>query len=188
MRRLHTACVFAFFAVAAWPLFAGESAGPPKTPKKPVSDTYHGVKVVDDYQWLDNTSAPEVKQWIEAQNKYTRATLDRSKALPALRKRLKELMSDASPSFGGLRFGGGVLFALKKQPPLDQPLLVTLDKDLGSPQSARVILDPNKFDAKGKTAIDLPGPSRPCDPDRRGRPRQPSCPCPRPGGAAGNGL
>jgi prolyl oligopeptidase len=160
MRRLHPACAFTFFAVAALPLLAGVSAGPPKTLKKPVTDTYHGVKVVDDYQWLDNTSAPEVKQWIEAQNKYTRATLDRSKALPALRKRLKELMSDASPSFGGLRFGGGVLFALKKQPPLDQPLLVTLDKDLGSPQSARVILDPNKFDAKGKTAIDFYVPSR----------------------------
>src|SRR5262245_660615 len=31
---------------------------PPETPKKPVSTTYHGVKVTDDYQWLENWSDP----------------------------------------------------------------------------------------------------------------------------------
>src|SRR5438552_2395417 len=126
MRCLRTLVATACVALATCALFAGDLPAPPKTPKKAVTDVYHGVQVVDDYRWLDNTEVAEVKQWIEAQNKVTRAHLDASKAMTALRKRLKELMSEASPSFGGLQLRGGVLFALKKQPPLDQPLLVTL--------------------------------------------------------------
>ena len=30
------------------------AAGPPPTPKRPVTDTIHGVKVVDNYRWLEN--------------------------------------------------------------------------------------------------------------------------------------
>ena len=40
------------------------------TPKKPVTDTYQGVQVVDDYRWLENSGDPAVRQWAEAQNKF----------------------------------------------------------------------------------------------------------------------
>ena len=46
-----------------------ESATLPSTPKKPVTDTYQGVQVVDDYRWLENGGDPTVRQWAEAQNK-----------------------------------------------------------------------------------------------------------------------
>jgi hypothetical protein len=29
---------------------------PPPSPKRPVTDVYHGVKVVDDYRWLENNN------------------------------------------------------------------------------------------------------------------------------------
>src|SRR5271168_3946027 len=93
----------------------------PATPKKPVTDTYHGVKVADDYRWLEKLDDAAVKDWAAAQTALTRGQLDKSKALPALRKRLKELMSAESASFGALQFRGDTLFALKKQPPLEQP-------------------------------------------------------------------
>jgi prolyl oligopeptidase len=35
----------------------------PATPKRPVTDTYHGVKVTDDYRWLEKDADPEVKAW-----------------------------------------------------------------------------------------------------------------------------
>src|ERR1039457_3136324 len=52
---------------------------PPRTPKQPVVDEYQGVKVTDDYLWLENSGAPAVKQWSDAQNVRTREYLD---ALP----------------------------------------------------------------------------------------------------------
>ena len=131
----------------------------PETPKKPVTDDYHGVKVVDDYRWLEKTDDPTVRKWVEAQNAVTEAYFAKRKDLPALRKRLTELMAAESPSFGGLQYGGKVLFALKRQPPMDQLLLVTLDS-VDKPESAKVVLDLNKLDPKGKTSIDFFVPSR----------------------------
>jgi prolyl oligopeptidase len=138
---------------------AAEIPALPETPKKPVTDVYHGVRVTEDYRWLEKTDDPAVRKWIEAENRVSRATLDQCKALPMIRQRLKELMSSESPSFGGLQFAGGMLFAMKKQPPKEQPFLVTL-KSVDDPESAKVVLDPNQLDAKGKTAIDFYAPSR----------------------------
>ncbi|HZY90138.1 MAG TPA: hypothetical protein VFE78_35280, partial [Gemmataceae bacterium] len=131
----------------------------PPTPKKPVTDVYHGVKVVDDYRWLENAEGPGVRQWTEAQNKYARAVLDKSPALRPLRERLKALLGAPSPGYADLQLRGETLFALKRQPPKEQPFLVRLDSS-ADPASAKVILDPNVLDAKGKTAIDFYVPSR----------------------------
>jgi len=38
-------------------------AAPPPTEKKRVTDEYHGVKVADDYRWLEETGTPAVKVW-----------------------------------------------------------------------------------------------------------------------------
>ena len=50
--------------------------GPPATPQRPVTDTYFGKKVVDNYRWLENTNSPEVQAWFKAQGNYTTQTLD----------------------------------------------------------------------------------------------------------------
>jgi prolyl oligopeptidase len=128
------------------------------TTKKPVTDTYHGVKVTEDYRWLEDAKAPEVQKWTEAQNHLSRAALDKNPDLPVLRKRLKELLTDPSPSYGDLQVRHGTLFALKRQPPKEQPFLVAIHS-VDDPASARVVLDPTALDARGKTAIDFYVPS-----------------------------
>jgi prolyl oligopeptidase len=130
----------------------------PDTPKKPVTDTYHGVTVTDDYRWLEKVNDPEVRTWIESENKVSRAALDACPALEPLRKRLRDLLSARSVSFGALTMKGGVLFALKNEPPKEQPILVTLES-ADKPDSAKVVLDLNELDKKGKTAIDFFVPS-----------------------------
>ncbi len=52
----------------------------------------------------------------------------------------------------------GRLFALKRQPGKEQPFLVVLDSP-DDPASARVVVDPNVIDAKGKTTIEFYTPS-----------------------------
>jgi len=156
LRCLGTICAVAILGIGLF-LYAAPPTLP-DTPKRPVIDTYHGVKITDDYRWLEKVSDPEVHKWVEAQNKVTRAALDASPSLEPLRKRLRDLLTASSVRFSYLQNRGGVLFALKTEPPKEQPLLVTLES-AAKPDSAKVILDRNQLDKKGKTAIDFYVPS-----------------------------
>ncbi|MFL5339630.1 MAG: prolyl oligopeptidase family serine peptidase [Gemmataceae bacterium] len=128
------------------------------TPKKPVTDTYHGVTVTDDYRWLENTADPAVKAWIEAQNKAARVALDKVPFRNQLRDRLHELISAPSTEYSGLKAAGGQVFALKSAPPHEQPFLVVLPS-VREPEKAHTVVDPGDIDKKGKTAIDFYVPS-----------------------------
>jgi prolyl oligopeptidase len=135
----------------------------PETPKKPVSTEYHGVTVEDPYQWLENDDYPQVKAWSDAQNRRARKYLDSLPDRTAIEKQLKEWYAKTSPSYfslvwrsatGRIRRGEpGILFAMKFQPPKQQPLLVTLTS-ADDVKSEKIVLDPNVLDAKGTTAID----------------------------------
>ncbi len=49
----------------------------PETPKKPVSNTYHGVEIIDNYQWLEQIETTEVKDWVDKQNKISKKYLNK---------------------------------------------------------------------------------------------------------------
>jgi len=155
-------CLLAFrsFALAACFVAAnpGFAAGLPDTPLRPVTNIYHGVSVVDNYRWLENFNDPEVKQWSAAQNALTRACLDHLPVRSKIVKRLEKIYSQAAASYSGLQSRPGLLFAFKFQPPAQQPWLITL-KSPNDPSSERVVLDPNKLNPKGTTAIDFAVPS-----------------------------
>ena len=138
-------------------LIAAEAA--PETPKKTVTDEYYGVKVEDDYQWLENDADPAVKTWSDAQNQRTRAYIDKLPDRATIEKQLTDWFAKTSPSYSGLVSRPGILFAMKFQPPKQQQMLVTLVSadDL---KSEKMVLDPNALDAKGTTAIDWFMPSR----------------------------
>jgi prolyl oligopeptidase len=130
----------------------------PATPKKPVVDDYHGVKVTDDYRWLEAGAAPEVREWSKRQNARTRDYLDRLPARAAIVERLTRLYSTRSARFDDLRFCGGTLFAIETQPPKLQSFLVALASP-DDPGSTRAIVDPNTIDPSGATTIDFYVPS-----------------------------
>jgi prolyl oligopeptidase len=131
---------------------------PPPTPKRPVTDEYHGVKVTDDYRWLENWEDPEVKQWSAAQNARTREYLDHLPARAAIKEKFKQLLAGTSASYYDLQFRGDALFAMKYQPPLQQPMLVMM-KSADHPAEAKVIFDPNTDTSKGSMAVDFYTPS-----------------------------
>ena len=133
-------------------------AAPPATLRKPVTDTYHGVSVVDPYRWLENWDDPAVKAWSDAQNAHAREFLDNLANVAAIRERVTAVLSAQSVSYGGLAVAGGRLFALKRQPPKQQPFLVVMDSPL-HPEGARALVDPNEMNSQGTTAIDWFEPS-----------------------------
>ena len=130
----------------------------PPTQQKSVTDDYNGIPVADEYRWLENPDDPAVREWTQAQNRYTRSVLDRIPERQRLYKRLKALYSATSSDYYALRYYAGKLFAVKSQPPKQQPLLVTLASadDLSS---EAVVLDPNQLDPSGDTSIDFYVPS-----------------------------
>ena len=125
----------------------------PDTPKKPVATEYQGVTVEDPYQWLEADDDSQVKAWSDAQNQRTRKNLDSFPDRTSIEKQLQDWYAKTSPSYSSLVSRPGILFAMKFQPPKQQPLLVTLASadDL---KSEKVVLDPNVLDTKGTTAID----------------------------------
>ena len=125
----------------------------PPTPRIDAIDSYHGVTVADPYRWLESADDPDVRAWTSAQNAHTRAHLDAWPGRAALRARIAELTISGPVTYGGLAVAGRSLFALKRQPPLEQPILVAMDHD-ADPSRERVLLDPAEQDAKGRISID----------------------------------
>jgi prolyl oligopeptidase len=61
-------------------------------------------------------------------------------------------------SYSSLSWRKGKLFAVKRQPPQEQPFLVVMPS-ASEPESERVIIDPAKIDPSGQTSIDFYVPS-----------------------------
>jgi prolyl oligopeptidase len=131
---------------------------PPATEVRVVRDIYHGVEVDDPYRWLENWNDANVKAWSEAQNAYARSFLDRLPGVAAISARVKEIVDAASVSYHSLVWRPGRLFAVKQQPPLNQPLLVTMPS-ADEPASEKVVLDLNTLDPSGHTSVDWYAPS-----------------------------
>ena len=52
-------------------------AQPPSTKKAPVTDTYYGMQVTDNYRWLEDMNNKDVQDWFKAQHDYTDGWLDK---------------------------------------------------------------------------------------------------------------
>ena len=128
--------------------------GPPQTHHVPVVNEYHGVEVVDPYQWLEDWDDERVQSWSDKQNVYARKTLDNLPDVEELREQITKILTAQSVRYYSLCRREGKLFAMKRQPPLEQPFLVVMPS-AQQPGSERVIVDPVKIDPSGATSIDF---------------------------------
>ena len=129
------------------------AAQAPRAPRRPVSETHHGVEVVDPYRWLEDSRSPEVKAWTEAQGAAARAYLEGLPGAKEIREQVKAIVLARSPSWFSLVERKGAFFAMKSDPARQQPVLVWM----GSPDDVareRVLLDPSVLDPTGKTNVD----------------------------------
>jgi prolyl oligopeptidase len=145
--------LLALASVAQTPSFPA----PPDTPKQPVTDEYHGVKVTEYYRWLENWDDPAVKQWSAAQNARARAYLDSLPSRAAIKQQLKGMLAGTSGYFD-LEYRGGTLFAIRDVTTKQQPYLIAL-RSADDVANEKLIVDPNTMAGKESLAIDFYRPS-----------------------------
>ena len=137
---------------------AGEEKKPlayPQTKKGDVVDDYHGTQVADPYRWLEDDNAPEVKAWVEEQNKVTFGYLNGIACRGPIAKRLEELFN--YPRYSA-PFRVGEYYFFSKNDGLQNQSVSTTRKGLdGEPQ---VFIDPNTLSADGTVRIGLMGESQ----------------------------
>ncbi len=132
---------------------AGCSRHSAHTPPKAVIQEYHGIKVTDPYQWLENGTNASVRNWTALQNTKARAHLDKLPTRPMVADQLERMFAQASPNYSGLKWQAGKLFLLKFQPPAQQPVLVTFTSTQDR-KTEKVVLDLNVLSPDGAISID----------------------------------
>lgn len=121
----------------------------PPSPRWPVVEEMHGVRIEDPYRWLEDGEAEEVKEWTARQNAFTEAFLAKLPGREKIRRRLDELLrigrlSVAVPA-------GGRYFYTKRVGTQNQPILYVRS---GVDGADRVLLDPNELSEDGTVALD----------------------------------
>ncbi len=158
LNLIKTAFIVVVVALVGCNSRTEESATQESPARRPATNEYHGVKVADPYRWLEDATNSAVQEWTAAQNRRARAHLDSLPTRPLIEDRLVRLLTEPSPNYFSLTWRRGVLFMLKFEPPAQQPVLVTLGS-LTNLKSEKIILDPNKLNTNGTTAIDWYVPS-----------------------------
>ena len=147
--RVHVLMVAFLLPFAA----SADSLPSVATIRQPVTNTYHGVVVVDDYQWLEEATAPQVREWTRLQNERTRAYFSHLPYRDGLAQQLTQIRSEESARYFGLEEKKGRIFALRFKPPAQQPVLIRLSS-LYPPALWKAVFDPNSYNTNGTTAID----------------------------------
>ena len=124
-----------------------------ETPRIPVTTSYHGVEVTEEYRWLEDATCEDTIAWTKAQQHLTGSYFDAVPGRATLRARVEELLRSERTTYRSLVSGGSTYFALKEQTPRQQPFLVAL-VDLDDTTGERIIVDPDDIDPSGETTID----------------------------------
>jgi prolyl oligopeptidase len=120
----------------------------PESKKVEIVEDFFGTKVVDPYRWLEDETSPEVKAWVDAQNKLTFAYLDKIPYREKLKARLMQLQNYPRIS---APFRRGDTYFFTKNDGLQNQSVYYIQKGVnGNPE---VFLDPNKFSPDGTSTL-----------------------------------
>jgi prolyl oligopeptidase len=72
---------------------AGAMEVPPPAPIRPVTDTYYGTQVTDNYRYLENLDDPAVQAWMKSQAQFTETVLASLPGRQPLLKRIHEVLN-----------------------------------------------------------------------------------------------
>ena len=147
--------IASLFVLAA-AVYAADDAkpAPPKAEKRPLEETFHGTKIVDNYRWLEDGKSLDTQKWVEEEMSYTRGLLDPLPGRDAIHKRLTELLSIGSLT--APQMGGKYYFYTRREGMQNQPVVYVRE---GVEGKDRVLFDANQLAADGTVALDWFQPS-----------------------------
>jgi prolyl oligopeptidase len=129
-------------------LLAQSSPKYPQPRRGDVVDDYFGTKVADPYRWMEDLNAPEVKQWVDAENAVTFKYLDSLPVRDALKKRITDLYNYprvSTPYFQGRHWFYSRNTGLQRQS------VIFTRETLTGPET--VVIDPNQLSPDGSVAL-----------------------------------
>ena len=157
MNRLAKRLSIALAIVAATAAGAQQPQGRISYPKPRTtdqSDGYFGRTVADPYRWMEDLNAPEVAQWVKAENEVTERYLARLPMRARFRSRITELWDYVKV---GLPFREADEVFYRKNSGLQRQFAWYMRSSLDSPE--RLVLDPNVLSPDGSVALSLFAPS-----------------------------
>jgi len=123
---------------------------PPRkvTRRELVIDNYHGKNVADPYRWLEDDNAPEVQEWMAAQNSDFEAYMSAQPARKALKDRLTQLWHFAKA--GPPHYHKGHYYTWRNNGLQNQSVLY---RSPNLNDTGEVIFDPNTLSDDGTIAV-----------------------------------
>jgi prolyl oligopeptidase len=144
-------CAAASLLLGSEVVVAADGLAQPVAAIKPVTDTYFGTTVTDNYRWMESLDDPAVQQWMRSQASYTRATLDAIPGRADLLKRIHEL-SNAGLTRTAFTRRGDRYFYEETDPDAQAPKLFYRD---GIKGEGHLLLDPAVMGQGSKTHFSL---------------------------------
>jgi prolyl oligopeptidase len=135
-----------FYVLAA--ARAAESLEYPATRAEEIKETLHGVEVRDPFRWLENAKAPEVQEWMKAQDALARGELKKLPGRDGIAQRLRKLyyVDDLGvPQHHGSRY-----FFWRRHADKEKAIVYWREGKDGPQQ---VLFDPNTWSTDGSVAL-----------------------------------
>jgi len=120
----------------------------PASRREAIVDTLHGVPVPDPYRWLEDETKPEVKDWMKAQDAYTRQRLAALPGRDALAARLTEVFY--YDAVGAPTHRHGRFFYSRKHKDKEKTIVYWKQGEHGAEQA---LLDPNTWSTDGSAGL-----------------------------------
>jgi len=120
------------------------------------ADTYFGTKVPVPYQWMEDLKSPELRRWVNAENRLTDDYLAKIPIRGWIEQHLTEMWNYAKED-APTQLKNGMLFFRRNSGLQNQSVVYVQSSPAAAP---RIVLDPNKLSADGSVALvaDVPSP------------------------------
>lgn len=116
----------------------------PNTPQRPVTDTYFGMKVTDNYRWLEDMNSKETNQWFKDQGRYTDSVISQLPGRDKLIQTFLQYDQLRAARYGEIKKRGKRYFYRKTLPTETVGKLYTREGESGV---EALLFDPQAYDS-----------------------------------------